>query len=106
MTPTQRCTADTNAGAQCAQRTAVAHLCWNHLRRDMGVRVRPSSVPARAAACSLARHGGLPAGHRIPYTGDEIVLRSDDGTAGRTCWRRSAAPASTRRGATAASAAG
>ena len=76
MTPTQRCSADTNSGAQCAHRTAVAHLCWNHLVRDMGVRVRPSEVPGAGRGLFAAWHGGLAAGHRIPYTGDEIVLNS------------------------------
>jgi RNase H-like domain found in reverse transcriptase/Reverse transcriptase (RNA-dependent DNA polymerase)/Integrase zinc binding domain/Chromo (CHRromatin Organisation MOdifier) domain len=80
MTPTQRCSANTNAGGQCAQRTAVAHLCWNHLQRDMGVRVKPSCVDGAGRGLFAARHGGLPAGHRIPYTGDEIALtRSDRG---------------------------
>ena len=73
-TPSQRCAANTNAGAQCAQRTAVAHLCWNHLKRDVGVRVKPSSIPGAGRGLFVARAGGLPAGHRIPYTGDEVSL--------------------------------
>jgi hypothetical protein len=79
VTPTQRCSADTNGGVQCAQRTAVAHLCWNHLLRDMGVRVLP--VPGAGRGLFAAWHGGLMKGHRIPYTGDEIAL-ADDGEAG------------------------
>lgn len=78
MTPTQRCSANTKGGEQCAQRTAVAHLCWNHLRRDMGVRVTQSSVPGAGRGLFAAWHDGLPKGHRIPYTGDEIALRSDE----------------------------
>ena len=78
MTPTQRCAANTNGGAQCAQRTAVAHLCWNHLQRDMGVRVRPSSVEGAGRGLFAAWLGGLARGHRIPYTGDEITLRNDE----------------------------
>jgi hypothetical protein len=78
MTPTQRCSANTNAGTQCAQRTAVAHLCWNHLQRDVGVRVRPSSVDGAGRGLFAAGHSGLPKGHRIPYTGDEILLSSSD----------------------------
>jgi hypothetical protein len=76
-TPTQRCSANTNRGEQCAQRTAVAHLCWNHLRRDMGVRVQASSVQGAGRGLFAAWPTGLPKGHRIPYTGDEIVLRDD-----------------------------
>ena len=74
VTPTQRCSADTNGGRQCAQRTAVAHLCWNHLLRDMGVRVKPSAVPDAGRGLFAAWPAGLAKGHRIPYTGDEIAL--------------------------------
>ena len=77
MTPTQRCSANTRAGAQCAQRTAIAHLCWNHLRRDMGLRVQKSTVPGAGRGLFAAWAGGLPADHRIPYTGDEMELLSD-----------------------------
>ena len=78
MTPTQRCTADAKSGAQCGQRTAVAHLCWNHLSRDVGVRVRPSSVPGAGRGLFASWHKGLAKGHRIPYTGDEIALAADE----------------------------
>lgn len=77
VTPTQRCSADTKSGAQCAQRTAVAHLCWNHLLRDMGVRVKASSVPGAGRGLFVERRNGLPTGHRIPYTGDEVVLADE-----------------------------
>jgi len=73
MTPTQRCTAITTAGAQCAQRTAVAHLCWNHLRRDLGLRVQKSTVPGGGKGLYAAWPQGLPKGHRVPYTGDLIL---------------------------------
>ena len=75
MTPTQRCSADNNAGGQCGQRTAVAHLCWNHLRRDVGLRVQQSTVPGAGRGLFAARD--LPANHRVPYTGDEIALHAD-----------------------------
>jgi hypothetical protein len=77
MTPSQRCSADTSAGVQCGQRTAIAHLCWNHLQRDMGVRVKRSGVAGAGRGLFVAREGGLPADHRIPYTGDEIRLTRD-----------------------------
>jgi hypothetical protein len=77
MTPSQRCAANTTAGAQCSQRTAVGHLCWNHLRRDAGVRVRRSGVPGAGRGLFAAQQGGLPAGHRVPYTGDLIGLTAD-----------------------------
>jgi len=78
LTPTQRCSANTKAGVQCAQRTAVAHLCWNHLLRDGGVRVRPSSIRGAGRGLFAAWQGGLAKGRRIPYTGDEIQLRADE----------------------------
>ena len=81
MTPTQRCAANNASGAQCGQRTAVGHLCWNHLQRDFGVRVRPSGIPGAGRGLFAAWHAGLPPKHRIPYTGDEIVL-SNDGKGG------------------------
>jgi hypothetical protein len=76
MTPSQRCSANTNAGAQCGQRTAVAHICWNHLRRDLGLRVRKSTIPSAGRGLFAARD--LPANHRVAYTGDEIALRADE----------------------------
>ena len=77
VTPAQRCAANNNRGGQCGQRTAVAHLCWNHLRRDLGVRVQPSTVPGAGRGLFAARPEGLPASHRIPYTGDAILLHRD-----------------------------
>ena len=76
MTPSQRCSANNNAGGQCGQRTAVAHLCWGHLQRDFGLRVRKSTVQGAGRGLFAARE--LPANHRVPYTGDEIELRADE----------------------------
>lgn len=73
-TPTQTCAADTKAGTQCRQPTAVAHLCWNHLRRDMGLRVKKSTAAGAGRGLFVARKEGLPAGFAIPYTGDVIPL--------------------------------
>jgi hypothetical protein len=76
MTPSQRCSANNNAGGQCGQRTAVAHLCWGHLQRDLGLRVRKSTVQGAGRGLFAARD--LPASHRVPYTGDAIELRADE----------------------------
>jgi hypothetical protein len=81
MTPSQRCTADTKAGSQCGQRTAMGHLCWNHLKRDVGVRVKKSPIPGAGKGLFAARPEGLPKGTSLPYTGDDIVL-DDDGKGG------------------------
>ena len=72
ITPThcQRCTANTNAGVQCAQRAAVAHLCWNHLIRDKGLRVQKSHIAGKGLFA--AWKDGLPGGHSVPYTGGLI----------------------------------
>ena len=73
-TPSQRCSASTAKGPQCQQRTAVGHVCWNHLQRDFGLRVKKSSIPSAGRGLFAAWQAGLPKGHRIPYTGDEIDL--------------------------------
>ena len=73
MTPSQRCSANNNAGGQCGQRTAVAHLCWNHLQRDLGLRVRRSTVPGAGRGLFAARD--LPSGHRVPYGRRNRVAR-------------------------------
>ena len=74
VTPSQRCTADTTKGKQCGQRTAVGHLCWNHLQRDHGLRVKPSSI--NGAGRGLFASKDLPVGYNLPYTGD-LVTESD-----------------------------
>ena len=37
-----RCTATTNSGSRCKLRTCRSQLCWLHLWRDKGLRIRPS----------------------------------------------------------------
>ena len=44
-------------------------LCWNHLRRDIGVRVQPSSVPGAGRGLFAAWPTGCQADHRIPLHG-------------------------------------
>ncbi len=78
VTPTQRCTADTTAGRQCGQRTACGHLCWNHLHRDHGLRVKVSSIDGAGRGLFVSRAQGLPAGHNLPYTGDLVELGPED----------------------------
>ena len=71
VTPTQRCTADTAKGKQCGQRTAVGHLCWNHLQRDKGLRVKMSTI--KGAGRGLFASRDLKKGFDLPYTGDIIT---------------------------------
>jgi len=75
-TPSQQCTAETKAGAHCKQRTAIGQYCWSHLKSIEGLRVKKSTVPSGGRGLFAAR--ALPAGTNIPYTGDEIILRSDE----------------------------
>lgn len=77
VTPSQRCTADNKSGEHCAIRTTVGHLCWNHLLRDMGLRVQPSNIIG-AGHGLFAGKNGLPKDHRIPYSGDLVKLEGDD----------------------------
>ena len=72
--PSQRCTANTNAGHQCGQRTAMGHVCWAHLRRDFGLRVQKSTIPGAGKGLFAYGRDGLPQGFNIPYTGDLIEL--------------------------------
>ena len=72
LTPSQQCTANTKAGHHCGQRTAVGQYCWNHLRTEVGLRVKKSDVPRAGRGLFAARP--LPAGTRIPYTGDIVLL--------------------------------
>jgi hypothetical protein len=74
-TPSQQCTAQTNSGAHCRQRTAIGQYCWAHLKSLEGLRVKKSDVPGGGRGLFAAR--ALPAGKNIPYTGDAICLRSD-----------------------------
>jgi transposase InsO family protein len=73
MTPTQRCTASTKAGAHCKQLTAMGQYCWSHLRVIKGLRIKKSSIPRAGKGLFAAR--ALPSGHKVPYTGDLIRLR-------------------------------
>jgi len=73
-TPTQRCTANAKSGKQCGQRTTVGDLCWSHLQRDHGVRVKRSNVADAGRGLFVAKAQGLPEGHVVPYTGDLTQL--------------------------------
>eukprot|EP01048_Picozoa_sp_COSAG05_P001316 COSAG05_NODE_43_length_25931_cov_49.314636_29_plen_160_part_00 len=40
----QQCTAQTNSGRRCKNRTCKSGKCWQHLKRDDGLRVKPSQI--------------------------------------------------------------
>jgi len=60
-TPSQRCTAQTNAGAHCRQRTAIGQYCWSHLKSLEGLRVKKSEVAGGGRGLFAAR--SLPRGN-------------------------------------------
>ena len=78
--PSQRCTADTKAGAHCKQRTAKGQYCWNHLRSIAGLRVK--KTPIAGAGFGLFADRDLPPATTIDYTGDRVRLAAaaDGGT--------------------------
>ncbi len=73
--PTQRCTADTQAGTHCKQRTARGQYCWNHLAAKAGLRIKKSDTPG--AGMGLFASRTLPGGHDIAYSGDLVPLDTD-----------------------------
>ena len=40
-----RCQAQTKSGNQCRNRTCKSDRCWQHLKRDDGLRIKSSQVP-------------------------------------------------------------
>ena len=70
--PSQVCTAHTQKGLPCKQRTAKGQYCWNHLRSISGLRIMKSpSIPGQLG---LVAARSLPVGTRIDYTGDKVPL--------------------------------
>ena len=73
VTPSQRCVGTTRKGMRCTAKTRNAHLCWNHLRSEMGLRIKPSAIGGRG----LFATRDLAAGEEVSkYTGD--ILDSAD----------------------------
>jgi hypothetical protein len=78
--PSQQCTADNKRGARCKARTRFGHLCWVHLKKELGVRVKKSAIPGAGLGLVAARH--FEEGEElVPYTGDLIVTPAME----RTC---------------------
>jgi len=67
-----QCTATTAKGTRCRKRTCRSGLCWLHLKRDEGLRIKPSSVPGAGLglfATEDFRHTDKIA----PYTGEQLT---------------------------------
>ena len=83
---TQRCTAMTRKGQgrQCRQLTRVGCLCWNHLARNAGLRVKRSTVPGAGRGLFAERDFEAAADLGV-YSGLEVsgpeALRGDRGGA-------------------------
>lgn len=77
-TPSQRCTADTRAGAQCGKKTCNGEYCWNHLQSLMQLRIKQSTVPGAGKGLYAARD--FAAGEEVTrYTGDLAIGRAAQG---------------------------
>lgn len=72
-----RCIATATAtGARCRNRTCRSQYCWQHLKRDRGLRVKPSGVAGGAAGYGLYATRLIPS-HRVidTYSGIEMTRR-------------------------------
>ena len=69
--PSQRCTADTRSGRQCAQRTCAGEFCWVHLLQQRGLRIRGSLIPG-AGKGLVAQRDFRPGDKIADYTGDIV----------------------------------
>ena len=72
-----QCTATTAKGNRCRKRTCRSGLCWQHLKRDSGLRIRPSGVPG--AGLGLFAAAEFKRGDVIaPYEGEKLTRRRVD----------------------------
>lgn len=73
----QRCVALNNNGLPCRNRTRRAHKCWQHLKRDEGLRIKTSDVPGAGLglfATRQIRHRG----HVVEYEGEDMTRKAVD----------------------------
>ena len=67
-----QCTATTAKGTRCRKRTCRSGLCWLHLKRDEGLRIKPSSVPG-AGLGLFATEDFSRTDNIAPYTGEQLT---------------------------------
>ena len=68
----QQCEADTLAGNRCRNRTARGRHCWQHLKKEQGLRVKASGVPNAGLGLYATRR--IPKGRVIArYEGEEMT---------------------------------
>jgi hypothetical protein len=75
VTKSQRCTAQTESGDHCRQRTAKGQYCYSHRRGKLGIRVGKSDIPGAGYGVIATR--ALPRRTRVLYTGDLVPLHND-----------------------------
>ena len=75
VTPSQRCVANTKTGNQCGARTTHGCLCWQHLKRELSVRIKKSHVAGKGlfAERDFAKDERV-----VNYTGDICIGEQDE----------------------------
>ena len=67
-----QCTATAKSGNRCRNRTCRGKLCWQHLKRDSGLRVKPSQIAAAGMGLWTTRR--FKPNEKIGnYTGERIT---------------------------------
>ena len=67
-----RCKAIGRDGNRCKHKTIRGELCWQHLKKEKGLRIKKSDIPAAGMGLFAAKP--FPEGAVVaPYTGDTIV---------------------------------
>ena len=75
ITPSQRCVAQTKKGQHCKSKTCVGHLCHNHLKSLMGLKLAKSQIAGRGlfAARDIPAHAEI-----SKYVGDWLTPEQQD----------------------------
>ena len=68
----ERCTATAKSGNRCRNRTCRGTVCWQHLKRDSGLRVKQSQIAAAGMGLWTTRRfkPNEKIGKYFKYTGD------------------------------------
>ena len=72
ITPTQRCTANSKTGQQCKMKTRNGQFCHNHLRTEMGLRIKKSEIVG-AGRNLVAAKDFKKGEHITDYVGDVTI---------------------------------
>ena len=73
----QRCTGTTKSGARCRKRTCRGTLCWQHLKKQEGLRVKKSTIPGAGLGLFAAKP--FAKGKQVaPYVGEKMTKAQVD----------------------------